>query len=189
MKALSEELEDPLNVQRFRKLKGADPDSYEMTKKIEALQRRLITKTEEAVEQDVIIQQKEKNIQELRAIMKRQPQIEEAKQLSQLKESIRKKTKGMKASAAELNMFHAMVRAGFFLPMSRSMSTSTILRISRTRPRRSRGNITSRRGEKSLKKNIEIENKLVLICNDLYALYLYTFLSFYNITRFHFLYL
>lgn len=50
VKALSEELEDPLNVQRFRKLKGADPDSYEMTKKIEALQRRLITKTEEAVE-------------------------------------------------------------------------------------------------------------------------------------------
>ena len=30
-------------------------------------------------------------------------------QLSQLKESIRKKTKQMKASAAELNMFHAMV--------------------------------------------------------------------------------
>jgi hypothetical protein len=36
-------------------LKGADPDPYEMVKKIEALQRRLITKTEEAVEQDVII--------------------------------------------------------------------------------------------------------------------------------------
>ena len=30
VKALSEELENPLNVQRFRKLKGADPDSYEM---------------------------------------------------------------------------------------------------------------------------------------------------------------
>jgi hypothetical protein len=41
--------------------------------------------------------------------MKRQPQIEEAKQLSQLKESIRRKTKQMKASAAELNMFHAQV--------------------------------------------------------------------------------
>lgn len=47
MKALSEELENPMNQERFRKLEGTDCDSYEMSTKIETLQKRLISKTEE----------------------------------------------------------------------------------------------------------------------------------------------
>lgn len=47
VKALSEELENPMNQERYRKLEGTDCDSYEMSTKIEALQKRLITKTEE----------------------------------------------------------------------------------------------------------------------------------------------
>jgi hypothetical protein len=34
VKALSEELENPLNKERYRKLEGTDPDSYEMNTKI-----------------------------------------------------------------------------------------------------------------------------------------------------------
>lgn len=47
VKALSEELENPMNQERFRKLEGTDCDSYEMSTKIETLQKRLISKTEE----------------------------------------------------------------------------------------------------------------------------------------------
>ena len=47
VKALSEELENPLNVHRWRKLEGSDPATYEMIQKIQILQRRLIKKTEE----------------------------------------------------------------------------------------------------------------------------------------------
>lgn len=44
---MSEELENPLNVHRWRKLEGSDPSTYEMIQKIQTLQKRLITKTEE----------------------------------------------------------------------------------------------------------------------------------------------
>jgi hypothetical protein len=47
VKALSEELENPLNVHRWRKLEGSDPSTYEMIQKIQTLQKRLIAKTEE----------------------------------------------------------------------------------------------------------------------------------------------
>ena len=44
MKALSEELENPMNVHRWRKLEGSDPATYEMIQKIQTLQKRLIAK-------------------------------------------------------------------------------------------------------------------------------------------------
>ena len=56
VKALSEELENPNNSHRWRKLDGSDPGTYEMVQKIQALQKRLIAKTEEVVEKDLFIQ-------------------------------------------------------------------------------------------------------------------------------------
>jgi len=37
VKALSEELENPLNIHRWRKLEGTDPDTWEMLHKIQTL--------------------------------------------------------------------------------------------------------------------------------------------------------
>merc|ERR1712139_550921 len=59
-KALQEELENPMNVHRWRKLEGSDPATYEMIQKVKMLQKRLIAKTEEVVEKDMQIQEKEK---------------------------------------------------------------------------------------------------------------------------------
>lgn len=56
VKALSEELENPLNAHRCRKLPGDDPDIYEQKQKLSTLQRRLIQKTEQVVEKEVLIQ-------------------------------------------------------------------------------------------------------------------------------------
>ena len=39
VKALSEELENPDNTHRWRKLEGADPGTFEMVQKIQALQK------------------------------------------------------------------------------------------------------------------------------------------------------
>lgn len=44
---MSEELENPMNVHRWRKLEGSDPTTFEMIQKIHTLQKRLISKTEE----------------------------------------------------------------------------------------------------------------------------------------------
>merc|ERR1711861_101410 len=109
VKALSEELENPMNVHRWRKLEGSDPDTYEMIQKIQTLQKRLIAKTEEVVEKDLLIQEKEKLYVELKNILARQPGPEVAEQLSIYQQNLREKTKQMKAMAAELNMYQAQV--------------------------------------------------------------------------------
>lgn len=60
VKALSEELENPQNVHRWRRLEGTDPETYELLKKIQNLQKRLIAKTEEVVEKELRLNEKEK---------------------------------------------------------------------------------------------------------------------------------
>ena len=109
VKALSEELENPMNVHRWRKLEGSDPATYEMIQKIQTLQKRLISKTEEVVEKDLLIQEKEKLYVELKNILARQPGPEVAEQLSVYQHNLKEKTRQMKAMASELNMHQAQV--------------------------------------------------------------------------------
>jgi chromosome segregation ATPase len=109
VKALSEELENPLNYHRWRKLEGTDPDTWELLNKIQTLQKRLIKKTEEVVEKDVTIQEKEKLYVELKNLLARQPGPEVAEQLSIYQQNLKEKTSQMKAMAAELNMYQAQV--------------------------------------------------------------------------------
>lgn len=47
VKALSEEIENPMNVHRWRKLEATDTAIYELMTKIQSVQKRLIAKTEE----------------------------------------------------------------------------------------------------------------------------------------------
>jgi chromosome segregation ATPase len=107
--ALSEELENPMNVHRWRKLEGSDPATFELIQKIQTLQRRLISKTEEVVEKSLVIQEKEKLYNELKHIMARQPGPEVAEQLAVYQQNLKKKTAQMKAMASELNMYQAQV--------------------------------------------------------------------------------
>uniref|UniRef100_A0A7S3JRV6 Cilia- and flagella-associated protein 58 central coiled coil domain-containing protein n=1 Tax=Aureoumbra lagunensis TaxID=44058 RepID=A0A7S3JRV6_9STRA len=109
VKALSEELENPMNVHRWRKLEGSDPATYEMIQKIQTLQKRLIFKTEQVVEKDLIIQEKEQLYNEIKTILARQPGPEVAEQLSVYQSSLRAKTRQLKAMASELNLYQAQV--------------------------------------------------------------------------------
>mmetsp|Transcript_113442 Transcript_113442/g.208390 ORF Transcript_113442/g.208390 Transcript_113442/m.208390 type:complete len:856 (-) Transcript_113442:88-2655(-) len=109
VKALSEELENPMNVHRWRKLEGTDPAPYEMMQKVKTLQKRLISKTEEAVEKDLAIQEKEKLYLEMRNLLSKQPGPEVVEEVAKQQQSLKEKTKGMKAMAAELNMYHAQL--------------------------------------------------------------------------------
>ena len=109
VKALSEELESPQNAQRFNVIEGQDPDKFELAGKVQALQRRLISKTEQVVEQEVLIQEKEKLLGELNQILERQPGPEVAEKLSYYQQELKKKTRLMKAMASELNMYQAQI--------------------------------------------------------------------------------
>ena len=104
---MSEELENPLNIHRWRKLEGSDPASFELIQKVQSLQKRLIEKTEDIVKKEMEIQCKEKMYIELREILSRQPGPEVVEQLSEFQRALRGKTKQLKRIAAELNMSEA----------------------------------------------------------------------------------
>lgn len=55
MTALSQEMEQPLNVHRWRRLEGSDPATFELLQKVQTLQRRLIRKTEQVVECEMLL--------------------------------------------------------------------------------------------------------------------------------------
>ncbi len=71
---------------------------YEMIQKIQTLQKRLIGKTEEVVEKELLIQEKEKLYVELKHILARQPGPEVAEQLQIYQQTMKEKTKQMKVS-------------------------------------------------------------------------------------------
>ena len=106
VRALSEELENPMNVHRWRKLEGSDPATYELVQKTHMLQKRLIEKSEEVVDKDLLIHHKEKLYVELKNILARQPGPEVAEQLSTYQQSLAERAKQMEQMEAELSMSH-----------------------------------------------------------------------------------
>uniref|UniRef100_A0A3Q1J0C3 Cilia- and flagella-associated protein 58 central coiled coil domain-containing protein n=1 Tax=Anabas testudineus TaxID=64144 RepID=A0A3Q1J0C3_ANATE len=100
---LEEQLK-PINIHRWRRLEGSDPGKYELIQKIQSLQKRLITKTQELEEHELLLQEKEKLYVELKHILARQPGPEAAEQLQQCQWTIRERTKKLKVLIAELRM-------------------------------------------------------------------------------------
>ncbi|CAJ1410345.1 unnamed protein product [Effrenium voratum] len=109
-KALQEELENPMNVHRWRELESSDPATYQMIQKVKSLQKLLIAKTEEVVEKDALIQEKEKLYVQLKNIIARQPGPEVAEQLAWYSQNLKEKTGHMKQMSAELEMYHNQVQ-------------------------------------------------------------------------------
>ena len=89
-------------MHRWRKLEGSDPSTLEMIQKIQTLQKPSISKTEEVVEKDLLIQEKEKLYMELKAILARQPGPEVAEQVSVYQQNLREKT-SVEGDGVELN--------------------------------------------------------------------------------------
>ncbi|XP_008488603.2 cilia- and flagella-associated protein 58 [Calypte anna] len=106
-KVLEEELENPLNVHRWRKLEASDPSTYELIQKIQRLQKQLISKTGEVIEKELLLQEKEKLYVELKHILARQPGPEAAEQLQLYRRTLREKTKQLKVLSSELNMYES----------------------------------------------------------------------------------
>ncbi|EDQ90363.1 uncharacterized protein MONBRDRAFT_2444, partial [Monosiga brevicollis MX1] len=108
-KALEEEVQTPLNVHRWRRLEGSDPETYDMIQRIQTLQKRLIAKTEEASEKDLKVQELEKQYLESKALLARQPGPEIAEQLQIYQSAVKEKNKQLKAMASEINMYQTQV--------------------------------------------------------------------------------
>merc|ERR1712070_938643 len=104
-KYLYDELEKPFNVHRWRKLECTDPETYEMIQKIQSLQKRLIAKTEEVSEKDVLIQEKEKLYIELKNILAKQSGPEVTEKLVVYQQNLKERSKQLKEMVAEIKHF------------------------------------------------------------------------------------
>ncbi|XP_060941340.1 cilia- and flagella-associated protein 58 [Limanda limanda] len=100
---LEEQLK-PINIHRWRRLEGSDPGKYELIQKIQALQKRLIAKSQELEEHELLLQEKEKLYVDLKQILARHPGPEAAEQLQQCQWLLRERTTKLKVLIAELKM-------------------------------------------------------------------------------------
>lgn len=85
-----------MNIHRWRKLAGSDPSTYELIHKIQTLQKRLITKTQEVVEKELVIQQKDKLYVDVKKILQRQPGPEVMEELQSARTAVKSKVREAK---------------------------------------------------------------------------------------------
>ncbi|CAL8331036.1 unnamed protein product [Merluccius merluccius] len=106
---LDEQLRNPMNVHHWRQLEAIEPEHYKLIQKTHTLQKRLINKTQEVVDKELLLQEKERLYVELKHLLARQPGPETAEQLQKSLRAHREKTKKFKALMAELNMCESMI--------------------------------------------------------------------------------
>ena len=82
-----------------------------MIQKIQSLQKRLIAKTEEVSEKDVLIQEKEKLYIELKNILAKQSGPEVADKLQVYQQNLKERSKQLKDMVAELKNYQSQVNA------------------------------------------------------------------------------
>ena len=103
---MTEEVESCERIfHRRRKLEAIDPDSLEMYCKINLLQKRLITKTEECVEKEITIQEITKEHANCKKLANKKYHLEIEESIRLYKQEISKQNEKMKSCIAERNMF------------------------------------------------------------------------------------
>ncbi|CAH2007025.1 unnamed protein product [Acanthoscelides obtectus] len=71
--ALEKEVQNPLNIHRWRKLEGSDPELLDLLQKIQHLQKRLLQQGSEAVERERQLKTAERLYINLRQVLAKQP--------------------------------------------------------------------------------------------------------------------
>ena len=110
IKALQDELENPINVHRWRKLEGSNPKAFEMIQLLHSLQKNLIMKTKEDKEKEELIQSKEQLYLHLKGILAKQVGPEAIEQVEEFQQILKDKNIQLKQMAVELNMYQSQVR-------------------------------------------------------------------------------
>ncbi|KAK5644587.1 hypothetical protein RI129_005887 [Pyrocoelia pectoralis] len=103
-RALEEELQNPLNIHRWRKLEGSDPDVLELLKKVQLLQKRLLHQTSEGVERERQLKEAEKLYTNLKQIMSKQPGPTIQEDLNKTRKALTLRGNKLKCLVSELNM-------------------------------------------------------------------------------------
>nr|CAD7586443.1 unnamed protein product [Timema genevievae] len=103
-RALEEELQNPLNVHRWRKLEGSDPDTYELLQKIQLLQKRLLAQSDAAIERENRLRESERLYINLRQLLARQPGPEMSIRLQRTQRALKDRGRKMKVNIKYLQL-------------------------------------------------------------------------------------
>ncbi|OMJ69999.1 hypothetical protein SteCoe_32128 [Stentor coeruleus] len=105
VKALSEEVENTMNVHRWRKVEGTEPEIYELITKIQTLQRRLISKNEESLQKKKELDALEENYNKLKISLARHPGPESAEKIDECRRILEEKKVQMNNMEEELELY------------------------------------------------------------------------------------
>ncbi|XP_060527691.1 cilia- and flagella-associated protein 58-like [Cylas formicarius] len=103
-KALEQEVQNPLNVHRWRKLEGSDPEVLDLLQKIRLLQKRLLHQTSEAVERERQLKEAERLYLNLRQVLAKQPGPGIQEELTKTQRALKQRGDKMKCLVSEMNM-------------------------------------------------------------------------------------
>ncbi|XP_050575770.1 cilia- and flagella-associated protein 58-like [Bombus affinis] len=107
--ALEEEVQTPLNIHRWRKLEGSDPSTYELLKKIQILQKRMIKMAADMIEKEKKVKDTEKLYMNLREILSKHPGPQVMVSLNKTQKALRERGKKVKCLLAELSMYEVQM--------------------------------------------------------------------------------
>ncbi|SBS94095.1 conserved Plasmodium protein, unknown function, partial [Plasmodium ovale curtisi] len=105
VKTLSDELEKPINIHRWRNLEGNDPTSFDLIQKLKNVQKKLIEKTEENVKKNILIQQKTKECEDLHKELTARSKNNNPQDLTLIRQQLREKDTLIKSLTAEISMY------------------------------------------------------------------------------------
>ncbi|XP_034944218.1 cilia- and flagella-associated protein 58-like [Chelonus insularis] len=103
--ALEDELQNPLNIHRWRKLEDSNPDTLHLLKKTKLLQKRILKMNSNLLAKNRRIQEMEKLCMNLRQLFLKQPGPELTTKLIKTKKILQCKDNKLKCLTAELNMW------------------------------------------------------------------------------------
>ncbi|XP_076303006.1 cilia- and flagella-associated protein 58-like [Lasioglossum baleicum] len=107
--ALEEVVQTPLNIHRWRKLEGSDPSTYELLKKIQILQKRVIKMATDLVEKEKKVKDTEKLYMNLREILSNHPGPQVTISLNKTQKALRERGQKVKCLLAELSMYEVQM--------------------------------------------------------------------------------
>ncbi|XP_005180606.1 cilia- and flagella-associated protein 58 [Musca domestica] len=103
-RALQEEMMTPMNVHRWRNLKGKDPHKCDLIQKIQFLRRQLLHYNVTNLEQERALKESQRLYSTLKEFIVKLPSIKIKEELNEVKSALSLKTRKLKALKAEISV-------------------------------------------------------------------------------------
>lgn len=109
IRSLTEELDRPINIHRWRTLADRDPEKWTLIQRVHALQKRLLDTRDELREREAQIAEAEKEHAKLKEALARQPGPEISETVASYQATLKSKAKQLASLEAELVSYRGRV--------------------------------------------------------------------------------